>query len=72
VWNGDNDDDDVSSHSEDEDEDRLYYFEVAKTNDQEESVVARPGFKVYIFLTRFIAIDPTLLFQGELELSTSC
>jgi hypothetical protein len=56
VWNDDSDDDDVSTHSEDDDSDRLYYFEVAKTNDQEENVVARPGFTVYIFITNFLLL----------------
>jgi hypothetical protein len=51
VWDDDNDDDDdVSTHSENDDSDRLYYFEVAKTNDQEENVVARPGFTVQLFM----------------------
>jgi hypothetical protein len=69
VWNDDGDDDDVSTHSEDDDSDRLYYFEVAKTNDQEENVVARPGFTVYIFITHFfIAIDSISL-QGDLSMS---
>jgi hypothetical protein len=29
-----------------DDSDRLYTFEVAETNEQEESVVTRPGFQV--------------------------
>ncbi|KAF8491332.1 hypothetical protein F5888DRAFT_1057818 [Russula emetica] len=43
VW-GDEDDDDVSIDSDNDDSGRLYDFVVAKTNDQEENVVARPGF----------------------------
>ena len=32
------------------DSDRLYTFEVAETNEQEQSAVARPGFKVLFSL----------------------
>ena len=45
VW-GDEDGDDVSDDSDNDDSGRLYDFVVAKTNDQEENVAARPGFKV--------------------------
>ena len=46
VWDEDDDNDDISTHSENDESDRLYYFEVAKTNDQEENVIARQGFMV--------------------------
>jgi len=49
VW-GDEDDDDVSIDSDNDDSGRLYDFVVAKTNDQEENVVARPGFTVHFFV----------------------
>jgi hypothetical protein len=52
VW-GDEDGDDVSDDSDNDDSGRLYDFVVAKTNDQEENVAARPGFKV-----RFFTHDP--------------
>ncbi|KAH9988133.1 hypothetical protein BJV77DRAFT_1061467 [Russula vinacea] len=44
VW-GDEDGDDASTDSDNDDSGRLYDFVVAKTNDQEENVVAKPGFK---------------------------
>jgi hypothetical protein len=45
VWN----DEDGDTNSEDidaGDSERLFTFEVAKTNEQEESAVSRPGFQV--------------------------
>ena len=48
VW-GDEDDDDISIDSDNDDSGRLYDFVVAKTNDQEENVIARPGFTVRRF-----------------------
>ena len=47
VWGEDNE----SITIEDGDEDRLFTFEVAKRNEQEESAVLRPGFKVVLFLS---------------------
>ncbi|KAL1691225.1 hypothetical protein GGG16DRAFT_113392 [Schizophyllum commune] len=54
VWNEaaaeeDEDEDDVMSLDEDgdEEEDRFFSFEVAKTNEQEEDVTVRPGFKMH-------------------------
>ena len=47
MWDGD-DGNNVSSDSDNDDSGRLYDFVVAKTNDQEENVVARPGFKVIL------------------------
>ena len=49
MW-GDEDDDDVSMDSDNDDSGRLYDFVVAKTSDQEENVVARPGFMVHFFV----------------------
>jgi hypothetical protein len=49
VW-GDEDGDDDSDDSDNDDSGRLYDFVVAKTNGQEENVVARPGFNVRFFL----------------------
>jgi hypothetical protein len=46
VWN-ENDEDDNDALEIDQDEsDRMFTFEVAQTNDQEESVTVREGFKV--------------------------
>jgi hypothetical protein len=45
VW-GDEDDDTGSIDIDAGDEDRLFTYEVAKRNEQEESAVSRPGFQV--------------------------
>lgn len=45
VWN-DEDSDIVSMDTDSDDSERLFTFEVAKTNQQEESAVSRPGFQV--------------------------
>lgn len=45
VWN-DEDSDSVSIDTDSDDSERLFTFEVAKTNEQEESAVSRPGFQV--------------------------
>ena len=57
MWS-DEDGDDASTDSDNDDSDlgRLYDFVVAKTNDQEENVVARPGFTVHIFLDESLLI----------------
>lgn len=47
VWN-DEDSDTESVDMDTGDSDRLFTFEVAKTNEQEENAVARPGFQVLI------------------------
>jgi hypothetical protein len=47
VW-GDDDDDTESMGVDTGDEDRLFTYEVAKRNEQEESAVSRPGFQVNI------------------------
>lgn len=44
MW-GDENDDDLDPDN--EESDRLYTFEVAKTNEQEENVSIRPGFQVF-------------------------
>jgi hypothetical protein len=49
VWN-DQECDTESVDMDVGDSDRLYTFEVAKTNEQEQSAVARPGFKVLVTL----------------------
>ena len=49
VWGDKDDDDDESTDSDNDDSGRLYDFVVAKTNDQEENVVARTGFTVCVF-----------------------
>jgi hypothetical protein len=46
VWGDEDDGDDESADSDNDDSGRLYDFVVAKTNDQEENVVARAGFTV--------------------------
>ena len=56
VWDEDDDNDDVSTQSENDESDRLYYFEVAKTNDQEENVIARQGFTVQFSTTHYLSL----------------
>ena len=49
VWKEDSDDNTIMTLDNDdneEDSDRLFTFEVAKTNEQEENVMFRPGFMV--------------------------
>jgi hypothetical protein len=65
VW-GDEDDDDTSIDSDNDDSGRLYDFVVAKTNDQEENVVARPGFTVRSFRgNSILALTSTLLISED-------
>lgn len=45
VWADDQGQDDVDMED-DDDDDRLFTFEVAKTNEQDENVEARQGFEV--------------------------
>ena len=58
VWDEDDDVDvdDISTQSENDESDRLYYFEVAKTNDQEENVIARQGFTVQSSTTHYFLL----------------
>jgi hypothetical protein len=49
VWS-DDDSDTESVDIDAGDSDRLFTFEVAKTNEQEESAVSRPGFQVTLIL----------------------
>jgi hypothetical protein len=44
VWNDDSDTESVDMDA--RDTDRLFTFEVAKRNEQEDSAIARPGFQV--------------------------
>ncbi|KAF9230436.1 hypothetical protein BU15DRAFT_57234, partial [Melanogaster broomeanus] len=55
VWSEPTNDDELAESDED-DTDRLFTFEVAKTNEQEEGVSVRPGFKVS--LTSDMLADP--------------
>jgi hypothetical protein len=52
VW-GDEDSDTESIELDDGDDDRLFTYEVAKRNEQEESATLRPGFKVVLSSIRF-------------------
>jgi hypothetical protein len=45
VWN-EEDEADCFSDAENDESDRLFAFEVAQTNEQEETVTFRPGFQV--------------------------
>ena len=58
MWDEDDDVDvdDISTQSENDESDRLYYFEVAKTNDQEENVIARQGFTVQSSTTHYFLL----------------
>ena len=47
VWNDeDSDSITIDTDSDDSESERLFTFEVAKTNEQEETAVSRPGFQV--------------------------
>ena len=70
MW-GDEDDDDVSIDSDNDDSGRLYDFVVAKTNDQEEDVVARPGFTVHFF-EEILSLELTSTVMSEDGFSASC
>ena len=74
VW-GDGVDDlaDASLDLENDDSDRLFNFEVAKTHEQEENVIARQGFQVQYLITH--AYPPVLTFDrrsSQAELFTPC
>lgn len=45
VWGGDNE---IDLNADTGESDRLFAFEVAKTNEQEENVSIRPGFQVFL------------------------
>jgi hypothetical protein len=63
VWN--NEDSDTESVDMDTgDTDRLFTFEVSKRNEQEESAVARPGFKVLIL----VVIEFSFLIRPKMHL----
>ncbi len=71
MW-GDEDEDDVSIDSDNDDSGRLYDFVVAKTNDQEENVVARPGFTVHFFVEIIFSELTSTLLISEDGLPASC
>jgi len=51
VWSEQESEDTLMEMEEDQDEsDRMFTFEVTKTNEQEEAVKPRPGFKVCIIM----------------------
>lgn len=56
VWS-DEDSDTESVDVDVDDSDRLFTFEVAKTKEQKESAVSRPGFQVFIPFTRLKSIS---------------
>jgi hypothetical protein len=63
VWN--NEDSDTESVDMDTgDTDRLFTFEVSKRNEQEESAVARPGFKVLIL----VVVEFSFLIRPKIHL----
>ncbi len=64
MW-GDEDDDDASTDSDNDDSGRLYDFVVAKTNDQEEDVIAQPGFTVHISLEGSLLILTSALLTED-------
>ena len=66
MW-GDEDRDDESTDSDNDDSGRLYDFVVAKTNDQEENVVARSGFKVHHFLITLPRHLPRLFSRRKMD-----
>jgi hypothetical protein len=70
VWD-DEDDDDALTNPDDDDSGRLYDFVVARTINQEENVVARPGFTVHFFMepTVYLALTPTLLIERSIPRS---
>lgn len=56
VWNDEDGKSDTNSEDIDAgDSERLFTFEVAKTKEQEESAVSRPGFQVRLILCLFLA-----------------
>jgi hypothetical protein len=72
VW-GDEDDDDISIDLDNDDSDRrLHDFVVAKTKDQEENVIARPGFTVRSFRGIFLLELTSTLPSSEDGFSASC
>jgi len=71
VW-GEEEEDDISIDSDNDDlGHRLHDFVVVKTIDQEENVVARPGFTVS-FVENFVLALTSTLPSSEDEFSASC
>jgi hypothetical protein len=66
VWN-DQESDTESVDMDIGDSDRLYTFEVAKTNEQEQSAVARPGFKVLFSLLTVVPCLLTIADQNQVR-----
>jgi hypothetical protein len=55
VWNGQEGKDTKMELDQDDDKpDRMFTFEVSKTNEQEEAVKLRPGFKVFSDLSSLV------------------
>jgi hypothetical protein len=68
VWSdeeSDNESDDIDAG----DSDRLFMFEVAKTNEQEESAVSRPGFQVTLILDVLWSISETSQMNSHIIMS---
>lgn len=58
VWNDEDGESDTNSEDIDAgDSERLFTFEVAKTNEQEESAMSRPGFQVRLTYALFSPED---------------
>ena len=70
MWS-DEDGDGASTDSDSDDSGRLNDFVVAKTKDQEENVVARPGFTVHIFLDESLFILTSALLSEDVH-TTPC
>ena len=71
VW-GDGVDDlaEASLDLEVDDSDRLFNFEVAKTHEQDENVIARQGFKVRYLITHvYLSVLTSIIFRCKLSSS---
>ena len=74
VWGDEVDDlEDPSIDSDNDDSDRLFDFTVAKTNEQEENVIARQGFTVWYLITHILSpVLTSIIAALQDELFTSC
>ena len=62
MWGDEADNpDDASSDSDNDDSDRLYDYTVAKTNEQEEDVIARQGFTVGYLKTQALPVLTSII-----------
>ena len=62
MWGDEADNpDDASSDSDNDDSDRLYDYTVAKTNEQEEDVIARQGFTVRYLKTQALPVLTSII-----------